>query len=100
MKISFLDYENLRKDVRVSKENVKTLETLLEIGKENFHDNGVELLNKVKMIRGLTDEEMSKATGIHIKKLEKILNGEMRISRVIAEKLLVLGFPISAFMRK
>ena len=96
-KISIMELQSLRKDISCSKSSVKSLEILLKIGEENLIERGIDLLGKIKMIRGLSDEEISEYTGVPAYKIKDILSGRQRITKLIAEKLAKLGYETSLF---
>lgn len=96
-RISILELEKLRKDVTVGKNSETILKKLFIIGEENLTENGVELLGKIKMLRGLSDEEISEYTGVPIYKIRDILCGRQRITKIMSEKLAKLGFKASLF---
>jgi plasmid maintenance system antidote protein VapI len=68
------------------------MDKLFKIGEENVIEEGVELLNKIKIIRGISDEQISEYTGIPLFKLKWILSGKSRITGKMADKLSKLGF--------
>ncbi len=97
--MTYIELEMLRRDVRCGSACLHTLDELFELGKGNLNDTGKELLMGIKISRGLSIEEIGNNCGIHVNKLEKILNGEVKINKAIAVKLSVLGYPVKAFLK-
>jgi len=91
-KISIMELEKLRKDVTVGKDNVQLLSKLFTIGEENLSESGVELLGKIKMIRGLSEEDISEYTNVPLFKIRDILSGRQRITKVTGKQLAKLGY--------
>lgn len=94
-----MDLEKLRLGISVPLCYKELWEKLLLVGEENLVETGVELIRKIKLLRGCGDGEISKICGIRQGDLEKILDGTWKISVGMATKLSHLGYTCEAFLK-
>ncbi len=97
--MTYHELETLIREVRVNGHFTSILKELFEIGRANLKDTGRDLLIAIKINRGLSIEEMSEATGLPVYKLENIMNGDSKITKITADKLKVFGYPSVSFLK-
>lgn len=98
--IDLMDLEKLRGAIHVSIKDKEIWEKLLAIGEENLTEGGVELIRKIKLLRGLSINEINELCGIRSGDLDKVLNGSWKISVGLAKKLSNLGYSKESFLKE